>query len=394
VASGVVDPDEITTRQEFARLLEIECLIAGISIDDLAEESGVTPATVIRWFTGRALPSATSLRRMLRAYAKEGEFVRWNNAVARVRVQPVQPAQPAGRRPARRAGQRAQDPADLLFRLYIPAERLYAAEAARLLSLFRDWMTKARAVRIRQASYRTAAGEMFEFFGTETPGTRPDLQEEFDSFADFLTLCTVDPSAAADQLAPLGLAGAAATDFVGRLGTEVRRLQVDLAQEREKRVMAIRHDLERRIVDSGVALQAVPRHQIQALIERLVPGPTAPASLALLATPWTAEAAPPVTLQINQQFINAVESQVVQNVQGTVHLGPPARQLLELIAQYGDHEKITLEASVHELEDTDAPRDRRVAAKRRLKRFVGQLVDVAHDVAVHTLEKYLESKGL
>ena len=47
---------------------------------------------------------------------------------------------------------------NLLFRVYIPSERLYAAEAGRLLDLFRDWLATTRGHGIRQSGYRTASG--------------------------------------------------------------------------------------------------------------------------------------------------------------------------------------------------------------------------------------------
>jgi hypothetical protein len=287
-----------------------------------------------------------------------------------------------------------RDPENLLLRIYIPSDRLYAAEAGRLLSLFRDWITKTKGFRIRQASSRTTAGEKFEFFAVDSQVIRPDLQEEFSNFGDFLTLCSVNPSAAAGQLIPLGLPRSAATEIVDRFGTEVRRLQVDLRQEREKRIMTIRHDLERQIVDSGIALQSVPSRQMQDLIEHLVPAPTAPESLALMAAQEIPGSPRALTFQINQQFIHAVESQVIQNVQGAVHVGSGARQLIELIAQFGGSEKTNLEASVLELEDVDSTRAERKSAKRRLQKFVSQLVGITHEVAVDLLEKYLESKGL
>lgn len=386
-ASASINLEDITTRQDFAQLLQRECHFAGVSVDDLAREANISASTAHRWLRGQALPSTASLRAILRTYAKVDEFDRWNKALDRIRGQRVQ-------HHARPTATHEVDPEDLLLHIYIPSERLYAAEAGRLLSLFRDWITKTKGLRIRQTVSRTSAGEKFEFFAVDPTVRQSDIQGEFNNFGDFLTLCSVDPSAAAGQLVPLGFAHSIITDIVSRFGSEVRRLQVDLAQEREKRVMTIRHDLEKQIVDSGVALQSVPSRQIQALIEHLVPGPTALESLTLLATPEASQPAPSVTFQINQQFVHAVESQVFQNIQGTVHLGPDARRLLELITQFGGSEKISLEASIHELEDADTSHANRNSAKRRLKQFISQLVGITHDVAVDVLEKYLESKGL
>ena len=88
------------------------------------------------------------------------------------------------------------DQTDLLFRVYIPSERLYAAEADRLLSLFRDWLITTRGRGIRQAGYSTASGKMYEFFA-DSSVIPSDVQREFDSFSSFLTLCVTDTSAAA-----------------------------------------------------------------------------------------------------------------------------------------------------------------------------------------------------
>jgi hypothetical protein len=99
-----------------------------------------------------------------------------------------------------------------------------------------------------------------------------------------------------------------------------------------------------------------------------------------------------VTLNFNPQIISAVESTIIQNVRGTMHLGPQAKELLAAIERYGGQETVGLKSAVHELEDTEVPSAVRSAAKRRLKKFLGQLAGTVHDVAIDLLEKYLESK--
>src|ERR1700722_12327817 len=56
------------------------------------------------------------------------------------------------------------DAPNLLCRLYVPSERLYAAEANRLLSLFREWLPAVRGEGIRESGYRTGAGEVSAVF--------------------------------------------------------------------------------------------------------------------------------------------------------------------------------------------------------------------------------------
>jgi hypothetical protein len=286
---------------------------------------------------------------------------------------------------------RDNDQTGLILRVYIPSERLYAAEADKLLSLFRDWFMTVRGPGIRQAGYRTASGQMYEFFA-DASVSKVELREEFNSFSSFLTLCSADPSVAADMLVQTGLKHDVSADFVTRFVREVCRLQIDLTHERERRILTIRHSLEEQLFNHGVELQATLSAQLNALIETLVPGPFASDSLMLLTDPQSARTLPPVTVNISQQFINAMESSIIQNVQGTVHLEPKAKELLALIGRFGGQEAPLLEAAVHELEDADARPADRSAAKRLLKKFIGQIAGTVHDVGLDLLEKYLESK--
>jgi hypothetical protein len=291
---------------------------------------------------------------------------------------------------ARAPGEASPQP-DLLFRIYIPTERLYADEADRMLGLFRDWLNVTRGPGVRQSGYRTAAGSFYEFHADRS-AARWDRDEDFAEFSRFLRLCSTDPSSAIDALASATLGPVHRADFVARFGREVRRLQVDLTHERERRILAIRHDLEEQLVASGIDLRQVPRAQIGALIEHLVPGRSAADPQALIAAPHSPHVTAPVTLNISQQFVTATESTVIQNLRGTAHFSPQARELLKLIHHLGSEDAPLLEAAVHELEDTNALPADRSAARQRLKKFLTQVAGAAHDIGIDLLEKYLESK--
>jgi hypothetical protein len=286
----------------------------------------------------------------------------------------------------------APDQPHLLFRLYIPSKRLYAAEATRLLSIFREWLTAACGYGVRQEGYRTAAGEMIEFFA-ETGAASPSLQDQFDSFSSFLTLCAADRTAALSLLADTSLGRAASVDLVDRFGREVNRLEIDMRYERMRRMLSLQQSLEGEFLNNDVDLILPSSTQLKAMIDRLVPGPAAAAPLALLATPL-AQSGAQMNLQINQQFITAVESTIINCVVGTVNLAPPAKELLALIQSFGGDDAATLQSAVYEFEDPDAPKGLRSAAKHRLKQFLGHVTDVAKDVGTELLSKYLESKGL
>jgi len=286
-------------------------------------------------------------------------------------------------------------PRTLLLRIYIPADRLYAAEAHKLLSLFREWLVTARGRRIRQSGYSTASGEVFEFYAEDSvqaSEVKADLQEEFDSFSGFLWLCSKDPTAATDLLASTGLGRASSMDLVARFGKEARRLQIDLRQERERRILILRHSLEGEMLDTGADLTEQASSQIATLLERLIPGPSAPESLTLLTAHRVRQLPAPVTVNINPQIISAMESTIIQNVHGAVNLAPQAKELLVLVDRFGGREKSTLQSAVYELEDSEAPPEARSAARLRLKKFLGELTGTARNIGVDLLQKYLEHK--
>jgi len=381
-----INPDDIFTRRDFALALTELRERSGLTIRIVARKSDIPLSTLSDYFSGRHLPQdIASLPRILQACGVEGGSIHpWLDALRRVRALPKEPWDTT-----QQLGDDNNQPG-LIFRVYIPAERLYATETSRLVSLFRQWLTTIRSQGIRQVGYRTASGEVIELFA-DSPLVQ-NLPEQLDRFSHFLTLCSADPSAAVEMLVDMGLGRATSTDLVARFDRDVRRLQLDLTHERERRILDIRHTLEEGLVSSGYDLGMIPSDQINALIESRVPGPSASASLALLAGPSGAPAQPPLILNINQQFVTALESTIIQSVGGRIHLGPQAKQLLELIDRFGGDQKSALESAVHEVEDADAPTDKRSAAGRRLRQFFGQLPGVARDVGVDLLKKYLESK--
>jgi hypothetical protein len=378
------DLETITTRREFGQLLRGQKLAAGFSTPHIAARAHVSESRAASYFIGRHLPKDSKvLDRILQAcdVRSSWQLGRWNRAFNLVWSMPVESGE--------KHAQQGNDEPGLLFRMYIPSQRLYAAEAHRLLSLFRDWLIATHGHGIRQDGYHTASGEIYEFF-MDSSAMQLNLGEQIDGFSNFLALCSQNPSAAIDLLAPTTLGRASSTALVARFGREVRRLQIDLRHERERRILTLRHSLEEELLDSGIELGQVPYGQINNLIERLVPGPSASESLALLTTLPMAQ--PTVSVNINPQIISAVESTIIQNVQGTVNVSPQAKEALALIHRFGGQETASLESALYELEDEDAPRMARSAAKTRLKQFMGRLTDATQQVGVGLLQKYLESK--
>jgi hypothetical protein len=160
---------------------------------------------------------------------------------------------------------------NLLFRIYVPAGRIYAAEADKLLALFRDWLTKIKKQRVRQDGYSTASGHVYELFGDDELNST-ELVAQFNDFSRFLDLCLDDPAEATRALGKMGVEPLVADDIVRRYGKETRRLTLDLRHAREARLLSIRQRLESELVD--VMEDDSPEwRSIERTVDDLVPRP-------------------------------------------------------------------------------------------------------------------------
>lgn len=280
---------------------------------------------------------------------------------------------------------------NLLFRLYVPAGRLYAAEADKLISLFRDWLSRTGRRTVRQDGYCTPAGQVYEFFGVE--GTTPgELSSEFSEFSAFLALCIDDPNAAVEKLSHVGVSGRASMDIVTRYGKEGRRLQIDLKHEKESRLMGIRHRLESELVDISMEF-SIPWRQIEGLIDHLGQDAQVIDPIKILAPESLAEQLDLESSKIDRRIIKAVEEVVVGSIQGADQLSILGQELLLLISR-SKGSSADLESAVYEFEDSDSRVSDRLAARQRLKSFLLRRTRDLGDVKTKRYLDYLDSNEI
>jgi len=89
---------------------------------------------------------------------------------------------------------------NLIFRLYVPSGRIWAAEADRFLQLFQDYLSRIDRLSVRLDQRRTDHGTIYEFHGV-TPAGEKSLTREFHDFSKLMDLCASDATAAVDLLA-------------------------------------------------------------------------------------------------------------------------------------------------------------------------------------------------
>jgi hypothetical protein len=286
----------------------------------------------------------------------------------------------------------------LLFRVYVPSGRLWANELDKILQLFRDYLTRIGHTEIRFDQRRTQNGVEYEFYSNKADGTRPPLSpallsQQFEQFTEVLELCVSDPSAAEALLKERNVDHREIAGILSRYSKEARRLQLDMKQEREQKVLAIRHRLESELTD------AAPRGLDWALIDRIVntavpvPGDI---GKALRGGIGAVEFAPSVqgdlTINIGTNVTEAVNSIVAQEISGNATLTPWDVDLIKLVKVHANERIAELESAVRQLQDKTVPAPTRLAAGQKLKAFLYQLGSKGSDLAVKALIAYIEKQ--
>jgi hypothetical protein len=279
---------------------------------------------------------------------------------------------------------------NLIFRIYVPSERMWANEAEKLLQLFREYLQKVSKLDVRQEQYRTNQGVVYEIFGGDSVQAS-SLPQKFEEFSLFMEACVANPSQAQLLLSSKNLNGAEVISIVERYSKEARRLHVDIKQERERRLLSIRHNLESELAE--FVRDEQDWDIIYKLADQSVPaarGVTTALSFDRLSL---AGAPDGMTININPQIIGTVNGVVARHIQGDQHIGADAKQLLELIEAYGDANKVELASALHELNDKSARPEDRMGAKQKLKSFLYTVAAKAGDVACGVLQSYVENQA-
>ena len=257
---------------------------------------------------------------------------------------------------------------NLIFRLYVPAGRIYEDELSRLLEIFHHWLGAVKKTNVRQSGYKTAHGRVIEFFG-EAGATNISFSDKLSEFNAFLGVLD-DSAAASAMLIGIGVETSRAEELVTRYSKEARRVLVDARHERDRRILAIQHQIESELIDEQLPMSV---DALASVVQALVPMPSRSLGIAGPTSPSAAELAGPavaISNTTNIQYVARVEGIVAQNLEGGVHLGPPVDALLALIRSSDDMQKLALEDAAKQLADPQAPTATRISARQRLKDFL------------------------
>lgn len=280
---------------------------------------------------------------------------------------------------------------NLVFRIYIPSGRMWAAEAEKLLQLFRDYLNNVSGLRVSHEQYSTKQGVVHELFADRSfdPST---LASEFSQFTEVFDLSLTEPGRAVSMLTTRNIDPRTIHSIVEKYSKEARRLHIDLKQERERRILAIRHRMEEELTD---ITDPSTWNEVYQIIDRSIPSVAgASSAVGVLANP-SSEAPSSgnvINIDYRPQIVQSVTGIVAQEVSGNTQITREAAQLLEAIQVHAGAHAADLTSAVHELIDPDARKEDRLSAKQKLKSFLIGAGKKIGDVAAGVLQAYIEKQ--
>ena len=272
----------------------------------------------------------------------------------------------------------------LIFRVYVPNDRLWAKELDRFVILFRDYASATTNSDIKVVQNRTGKGVMFSLYSNDQSIDSSNIGALFDDFSTFLDLCTNDMAQATQLLERQNISGGEIGKIINRYTKEAKRLMIDLKHEREMKVLSIKHRFESEIFETEIS------EEIESYINNSVPQVSNPSG-ALLGTNQQVNAS---VVNITNNYIDQMEGIVANEVTGNIQSSPEDEQLRKLIENYVgiSTEKTELNSALDELKDESLSSNERTVSWQKLQGFLGKVTDKVGDVGVQLLQKYLEQQ--
>lgn len=276
----------------------------------------------------------------------------------------------------------------LIFRIYIPSDRMWASESERLLQLFREYLYKVSGLNVRNEQYKTNMGTVHEFYGDGSIDSS-QIASKFSEFSSFMDSCSNSQGVAKALLAASGFRTGEVEQVIGRYAREARRIAVDLKYERERRILNVRQELESELSD--LAVGEADMACVNVIVDCLIPRVDGVSKIFLPQMSAVASGVGGLTINVNSQVIDKVNGVVARHVQGNQNFGMQAKELIRFIEMYGGDKTLDLTSAVNEISDPDTKESEKISARQRLKGFVYGIGDKIGDVAAGLLQSYIEN---
>lgn len=271
----------------------------------------------------------------------------------------------------------------LLFKIYIPNQKMWSNEFDKFITLFREYASSISGKELIIKQQRTDFGVMCSLFSINNDINEQEINNLYSEFSSFMDICAINPDEAREIISDLKIPKEQQDKIFQKYSKEAKRLQLDLKQERESRLLQIKHCLENELQEFSI------EGKLSQYVNSLVPNSITSQNGLCIRNKIDTQ-----IININPQIIGKVEGVVSRVINGNIEFAQEEKELFKLIELYTEKaiENETLKSAIYELNDTGIPQEQKRMAWQKLSSFLCKVANKVGDVGVCLLSKYLEQK--
>jgi len=271
----------------------------------------------------------------------------------------------------------------LLFRIYVPKDRIWSNEFDKFITLFRDYASNIANEELKITQNRTDLGIICSLYSINKDITETEINVLYKEFTAFMDLCSSNPKEAQKLINELDISEPKKQGILKKYVKESQRLLLDIKQEREVKVISIKHRLQNELQEYELSKDVLE------YVENAVPSSESTKYLT-----FGNQTVQNQTILINPQIIGKVDGIVVNELNGHINFSPEEQELNKLIEKFSKtlSESTELQTSLYELKDCASSKEKKRGAWQKLYGFLGKVGDKVGDVGVALLTKYIEQK--
>lgn len=271
----------------------------------------------------------------------------------------------------------------LLFRIYVPNERIWSKEFDKFITLFRDYASNIANRELKITQDRTDSGTICSLYAQKNDINEEEINNLYKEFTSFMDLCSSKPDEAKLIINNSKIPDHKKHQVFQKYIKETQRLLLDLKHEREIKLVTIKHRLENDLQEENLS------NELSQYIDNALPKAQTSKGLLGLNQHISTQ-----IININPQIIGRVDGIVCQEINGNVNFTPEEQELSKLIDNYATElsDITNLKSALYELIDKATSQEQKRSSWQKLYGFIGKIADKIGEVGVALLTKYLEQK--
>lgn len=271
----------------------------------------------------------------------------------------------------------------LLFKIYIPNERMWSNEFDKFINLFRDYASTITNVPLKITQNKTDLGMICSLYSLNEDIKENEIEELYRDFSQFMDLCSKNPNEALQLIENTKITPKRKNEIFIKYSKEAQRLLLDMKHEREIRLLRIKQRLESEIQEFEI------NENIYKIIEDSIKPPKGINSI-LTGNPTINN----LTINVDSAVEKQINQIVENEINGNIHFSTEEEEIQKLIEKHGENqaEINKLNNYLYELKDMNTSKEEKRISWQHIYKFLSKIGVKVGDVGLNLLVKYIEKK--